>query len=121
MVVLLDGSPISTEELWSSVRVTIRFLVTSLTNALLPQFGRATSSRNRFCGSTLLPFKNDGGQCVLVDFKCCRYVLVPFPRSVPRYNSFDLMAQFQIISHFIGHMVIADVNVSETKCLCCWF
>ena len=36
MVVLLEDSPISTEELWSSVRVTIGFLVTSLTKALLP-------------------------------------------------------------------------------------
>ena len=35
MVVLLEGSPISTEELWSSVRVTIRFLVTSLNKAIL--------------------------------------------------------------------------------------
>ena len=32
MVVLLEGSPISTDELWSSVRVTI---ATSLTKALL--------------------------------------------------------------------------------------
>ncbi|KAK6305667.1 hypothetical protein J4Q44_G00244470 [Coregonus suidteri] len=37
MVVLLEGSPISTEELQSSVRVTIMFLVTSLTKALLPR------------------------------------------------------------------------------------
>ena len=37
MVVLLEGSPISTEELWSFVRVTIGFLVTSLTKALLPR------------------------------------------------------------------------------------
>ena len=36
MVVLLDGSPISTEEPRSSVRVTIGFLVTSMTKALLP-------------------------------------------------------------------------------------
>jgi hypothetical protein len=35
MVVLLEGSSISTEELRSSVRVTIGFLVTSLTKALL--------------------------------------------------------------------------------------
>ena len=34
-VVLLEGSPISTDELWSSVRVTIGFLVTSLTKSLL--------------------------------------------------------------------------------------
>ncbi|KAI9520378.1 hypothetical protein NQZ68_018686, partial [Dissostichus eleginoides] len=37
MVVLLEGSPISTEEHWSSVRVTIGFLATSLTKALLPR------------------------------------------------------------------------------------
>ena len=37
MVVLLEGSPLSTEELWSSDRVTIGFLVTSLTKALLPR------------------------------------------------------------------------------------
>jgi hypothetical protein len=35
MVVLLEGSLISTEELWSSVRETIGFLVTSLTKALI--------------------------------------------------------------------------------------
>ena len=37
MVVLLEGSPISTEELWRSVSVTIGFLVTSLTKTLLPR------------------------------------------------------------------------------------
>ena len=37
MVVLLEGSPLSTEDRWSSDRVTIGFLVTSLTKALLPQ------------------------------------------------------------------------------------
>ena len=37
MVVLLEGSPISTEELWSSVREIIRFFVTSLTKAILPR------------------------------------------------------------------------------------
>ena len=35
MVVLLEGSPIATEELWSSIRVTIGFLVTSLLHQLL--------------------------------------------------------------------------------------
>ena len=37
MVVLLEGSPISTEEHWSSVRVTIGFLVTSLIKANVPR------------------------------------------------------------------------------------
>ena len=38
MVDLLEGSPLSTEKLWSSVRLTIGFLVNSLTKALLPRF-----------------------------------------------------------------------------------
>ncbi len=37
MVVLLEGSHLSTEKRWSSVKVTIGFLVTSLTKALLPR------------------------------------------------------------------------------------
>jgi hypothetical protein len=37
MVFRLECSPISTEELWSSVTVTIGFLVTSLTKDLLPR------------------------------------------------------------------------------------
>ena len=37
MVVLLEGSPLSTEECWSSDRMTIGFLVTSQTKALLPR------------------------------------------------------------------------------------
>ena len=36
MVVLLEGAPISTEELWSSFRVTIGFLGTYLTKFFLP-------------------------------------------------------------------------------------
>ena len=47
----------------------------------LAQFGRAASSRKSLCGSKLLPFKNDGGHCVLGNFQCYRNVLVPFPRS----------------------------------------
>ena len=42
MLVLREGSPISTKELWSSVRVTIGFLVTSQTKALLPRLLRGT-------------------------------------------------------------------------------
>ena len=57
MFVLLEGSPISTEEFWSSVRVTIGFLVTSQTKAFLlrlfslagqPALGRALVVRNFF-------------------------------------------------------------------------
>ena len=68
MVVLLEGSPIATEELLSYVRVTIKFLVISCHGPSLPiaQFGRAASSRKSLGGSKLLPFKNDG-DCVLGD------------------------------------------------------
>jgi hypothetical protein len=55
--------------------VTIRFLVTSLTKALLPQLlslARAASSRKGLGGSKHIPFKNDGGHCVLGDFQCCK-------------------------------------------------
>ena len=86
MVVLLEGSLISTEELWSSVRVTIGFLVTSLTKALVPQLLSLASSRKGLGGSKLLPFKNDEGHCVLGDLQCCRHFWVPFLRSVPRHN-----------------------------------
>ena len=83
MVVLLKGSPISTEELWSFVRVTIGFLVMSLTKALLP---RLLSLPSEFGRSKLHSFKNDGSHCILGDLQRCRNVLVPFHRSVHRHN-----------------------------------
>ena len=36
----------------------------------IAQFGRAASSRNSLSVSKLLPFKNDGGHCVLGDLQC---------------------------------------------------
>ena len=99
MAVLLEGSPVSTEDLWRSVRVTIGFLVTCLTKALHPRLfslaGRPASSRKSLGGSKLLQFKTDGGHCVLWDLQCCRHFLVPVPRSVPRHNPVsDLYGQF---------------------------
>ena len=44
------------------------------------------SSRKILDGSKLLPFKNDGGHCVLGDLQCSRNFLVPFPRYVPWHN-----------------------------------
>jgi hypothetical protein len=61
---------VSAEELWSSFRVIIGFLVTSLTKALLLRFfqsGQAASSWKSLGGSKLLPVKNDGGHSVLWD------------------------------------------------------
>ena len=76
MVVLLEDSSISTEELWSSVRVT----------GPSPPIAQAANTRKSLGGSKLLPFENDGSHCVLVDLQCCRNVLVPFPRCVPLHN-----------------------------------
>ena len=86
-------------------RGTHRVLGYLLTKALLNRLlsvARAASSRKSLGGSKLLPFKNDGGHCVLRDLQCCRIVLYPSPE---RYfdkilslssidNSFDLMAWF---------------------------
>jgi hypothetical protein len=56
MVVLLEGSPISTDKLWSFVRETIGFLITSLTKALqtallccLGSAGTFIYLKNKYC------------------------------------------------------------------------
>ena len=81
MFVLLEGSPISTEELSSSVKVTNRVL------GHLPDQGPspliAQFVWKSLGGSKILPFKKDGGHCVLGDLPCCRGFLVPFLRAVP--------------------------------------
>ena len=97
MPILLEGSPISTEELWSSVRVTIGFLVISLTKALRPQLLSLARrpALGSLGGSKLFTCKNNGGQCVLGDLQCCRNSLVPFPRSVSQHNPVsELYGQF---------------------------
>jgi hypothetical protein len=57
MVVLLEGSPISTEELWSSVsdHWVLGHLPDRGPSPLIAQFGRAGSSRKSLGGSKLLP------------------------------------------------------------------
>ena len=88
----------------------IGFLVTSLTNS-----GKIIG------GSKLLPFKNDGGQCVLEDLQCCRNVLVPFPRSVPRYNPVsELYGQF-LRPHCLVFALTCTVNCGTfyiDRCVC---
>ena len=88
MVVLLEGSPISTEELelCPSDHWVLGHLPDQGPSLPIAQFGRAASSRKSLVGSKLLPFKNAGGHEVLGDLQCCRNCLVPFPRSVPRHN-----------------------------------
>ena len=83
MVVLLEGSPIFTVELWSSVRVTIGFLVTSPTLTLLSRLlslaGRPALGRVLKVPSFFHDKAYCGGHFVLVDLQYCRIVFVPFP------------------------------------------
>ena len=61
-VVLLEGSPISTDgDYW-----VLGHLPEQGPSPPIAQFGRAASSRNSLGGSKLLPFKNDGGHCYWV-------------------------------------------------------
>ena len=101
MVVLLEGSPLSTEERWCSDRVTIGFLVTSLTKALLPRSlnldGRPALGRVLVV-PIFFQFTDDGGHCAHRDLQSSRIFSVPFPRFVPQdnpvsevYRQFDFM------------------------------
>ena len=59
MVVLLEGSPISTEKLCQSDHRVRGHLPDQGPSLPIAQFGQAASSRKRLGGSKLLPFKND--------------------------------------------------------------
>ena len=97
MVVLLEGSPISTEELWSSVRVTIGFLVTSLTKALIPRL--LSLARRPALGRVLVVpnffhLRMMEATMFLGIFNTIN-VLGHFPRSVPWHNPVsELYGQF---------------------------
>ena len=84
MVDLLEGSPIYTEELWSSDIVT-EFLVTSLTNALLPRL--LSLARRPVLGiPNLFHLRMMEATVFLGPFNAAEMFLVPFLRSVPRHN-----------------------------------
>ena len=106
MVVLLEGSPISTEELWSSVG----FLVTSLTKALLPRL--LSLARVPALGGVLVVpnFFHLRMEAVFEDLQYCRNVLVLFPRSVPRHNPvLELYGQY-LRPHGLVFALICTVN-----------
>ena len=81
MVVLLEGSPLSTEERWSSDRVTR--VLGHLPSPPIAQFRQPASPD----GSELLPFTDDGGHCAHWDHQSSRIFSVPFPIFVPQDNS----------------------------------
>jgi hypothetical protein len=65
MVVLLEGSPISTEELDQSEHQVLGHHLDQGPSPPIAQFGWAASYRKSLGGYKRLPFKNDGVHCVL--------------------------------------------------------
>ena len=65
MVILLEGSPISTEELWSTVsdHWVLGHLPYQGPSPRISQLGRAASSRKSLDSYKLPPVRNDGGHC----------------------------------------------------------
>ena len=97
MVVILEGSPISTEELWccQSGHWVLGRLHNQGPSPPIAQLGWAASSRKSLVGSKRLPFMS-GGHCVLGDLQCCRRFLdldTILSRS-SRDNAFDLTSWF---------------------------
>ena len=105
MDVLLEGSPICQ----SDHRVLVHLLDQS-PSPPISQFGQAASSRKRLGGSKHLPFKNDGGQCVLGDLQCFRHFLVLFPRSVPRHNLVSELYRQFLQPHGLVFALTCTVN-----------
>jgi hypothetical protein len=105
MVVLLEGSPISTEELWRSDRVTIGFLVASLIKALLPRLlnlaGRPALRRVLMVPNSF-HLRLMEATVFLGNFNAAEMFWYPFPdlcldtilSQSSTDNSFDLMAWF---------------------------
>ena len=105
IVVLLEGSPIYIEELWSSVRVTIRFLVTSLTKVFLPRLlslAERPALRRVLVVPNFLHFRMMEANVFLGNFNAadifwyhspdlCLDTILPRSSTV---NSFNLMAWF---------------------------
>ena len=63
MVVVLEGSPISMEELCQSHHQVLGHLPDQVPSPLVAQFGLAASSRKSLDGSKLFPFRNEGHHC----------------------------------------------------------
>ena len=76
MVALLEGSPISTEELCQSDHWVLGHFPYQGPSSPIAQFGRAASSRKSLGGSKLVPFKNDKATVFLGTFNAT-YIFGP--------------------------------------------
>ena len=95
MVVLLEGSPISTEEL--ELCQSDHLVPDRGPSPLIAQFGRVASSRKSLGGPKLFPFKNDGGTFNAADifwYTSPDLCLDTIPSRSSTDYSFDLMAWF---------------------------
>jgi hypothetical protein len=91
MVVLLEGSPISTE----GALELLGHLPDQGPSPPIAPFDQAAGSRKSLGVSKFRPFKSDGGHCVLGELQFCRIFLLAFPRSVPQHNPVsELYGQF---------------------------
>ena len=115
MVVLLEDSPISTEELWRSVRVTIGLL--DISTSPIAQYGRVFSSRKSLGGSKRRWLKNNGGPGVIEDLYCCRHFLVTFPRSVTRHNPVSELLTIPLTSWLLLRHALSIVGPYIDRCV----
>ena len=92
---------------------TIGFLVTSLTQALLPRLlslARAAISRKSLGSFKLFPFKNYGGHCALGNVQATEF-FVEFPRSVPQHNPVSELSRQFLQPHGLVFSLNAYVTV----------
>ena len=98
MAVLLEGSPISTYKLFSTVRVTIGVLVPSLTKALFPQLlslAEWPSLGRVLVVPEFFHLRRMKATVFLGTFNTAELFGLPFPRAVPRHNPvLELYEQF---------------------------
>ena len=117
MVVLLEYSPISTEEFWSSVRVTIVFLVTSLTKALLPQLlslSRWPAQGRLLVVPNFFHLRLMEATVFLGDLQCCRHLL---PRSLPRHNLVSKLYGQYLRPHGLLWHALSTVGPYIDRCM----
>ena len=69
---------------------------------LIAQFGQAASPGKNIFGSKTIPFKNDGGHCVLGDPQYCR--------SVPRHNPVSELYRQFLRPHGLVFALTCTVN-----------
>ena len=96
MVILLEGSPLFTEERWSSDRVTIGFLVTSLTKAHLPR-----------------SLSLDGRPAL------GRVLVVPYFFHLQMMEATVLIGTFKAAEHFLYPPDLFLKTIPLTSCLVC--